>query len=147
MNRGVSNSGKVLRPHGKTHKSGWIAREQVAAGAVGLTCAKPAEAEIFAAADIQDIRIAYPIAPTYAPRILSLMDGVRISTIVDDLDEIPKAVRGIHPRNPVNLPPGGGVQLELPPRVRRGTGVPTHDPAYEAAVVEALTALAAGHPA
>jgi len=33
----------------------------------------------------QDIRIAYPISPTYAVRIVSLMDGVRISTIVDDL--------------------------------------------------------------
>jgi len=63
-------------------------------------------------------------------------------TVVDELDDIPKALRGVHPRNPVNLPVGGGVQLELPPRVRRGTGVPTHDPAYEAAVVEALTALA-----
>ena len=50
-----------------------------------MTCAKPAEAEVFAAAEIQDIRIAYPISPTYAARILSLMDGVRISTIVDDL--------------------------------------------------------------
>lgn len=64
-------------------------------------------------------------------------------TVVDELDEIPRALRGVHPRNPVNLPPGGGVQLELPPRVRRGTGVPTHDPAYEAGVVEALAALAA----
>ena len=41
---------------------------------------------MFAAAEVQDIRIAYPISPTYAPRILSLMDGVRISTIVDDLE-------------------------------------------------------------
>ena len=27
-------------------------------------------------------------------------------------------LRGLHPSNPVNVPPGGGVQLELPPRVR-----------------------------
>jgi D-serine deaminase-like pyridoxal phosphate-dependent protein len=86
MAEAAASGGKVLRPHGKTHKSGWIAREQVAAGAVGLTCAKPGEAEVFAAEEIQDIRIAYPISPTYAPRILSLMDGVRVSTVVDDLD-------------------------------------------------------------
>ena len=86
MAEAAAAGGKVLRPHGKTHKSGWIAREQIAAGAVGLTCAKPGEAEVFAAAEVQDIRIAYPISPTYAPRILSLMDGVRVSTIVDDLD-------------------------------------------------------------
>lgn len=85
MAEAAAAGGKRLRPHGKTHKSGWIARQQVAAGAIGMTCAKPGEAEVFAAAGITDIRIAYPIAPTYAPRLLSLMDGVRTSTIVDDL--------------------------------------------------------------
>ena len=63
-------------------------------------------------------------------------------TVVDELDEIPRELRGVHPRNPVNLPAGGGVQLELPPRVRQGTEVPTYDPAYEAAVVAALATLA-----
>lgn len=85
MAEAAAAGGKQLRPHGKTHKSGWIARQQIAAGAVGMTCAKPAEAEVFAAAGVDDIRIAYPLLPTYAPRVLSLMDGVRVSTIVDDL--------------------------------------------------------------
>lgn len=38
--------------------------------------------------------------------------------LVDDLDVIPAALRGLHPDNPVNRVRGGGVQLELPPRVR-----------------------------
>lgn len=38
--------------------------------------------------------------------------------IVDDLDRIPTELRGVHPKNPVNAPRGGGVQIELPPRVR-----------------------------
>jgi phage replication-related protein YjqB (UPF0714/DUF867 family) len=38
--------------------------------------------------------------------------------VVDDLEAIPDGLRGLHPDNPVNRPPGGGVQLELPPRVR-----------------------------
>lgn len=38
--------------------------------------------------------------------------------IVDDLEAIPRELAGQHPRNPVNLAAGGGVQLELPPRVR-----------------------------
>ncbi len=38
--------------------------------------------------------------------------------VVTVLQEIPPELRGLHPRNPVNLPAGGGVQLELPPRVR-----------------------------
>ena len=39
-------------------------------------------------------------------------------TIATDLDEIPAALRGLHPENPANRPRRGGVQLELPPRVR-----------------------------
>jgi phage replication-related protein YjqB (UPF0714/DUF867 family) len=35
-----------------------------------------------------------------------------------DLDAIPSDLRGLHPENPVNRPRLGGVQLELPPRVR-----------------------------
>ena len=38
--------------------------------------------------------------------------------IVDDLDDIPTELRGVHERNPVNLPRSGGVQIELPPRIR-----------------------------
>ena len=35
-----------------------------------------------------------------------------------DLEAIPRELRGLHPDNPVNVPPHGGVQIELPPRVR-----------------------------
>ncbi len=38
--------------------------------------------------------------------------------VVDELDEIPRDLRGVHPRNPVNRPRSGGVQIELPPRTR-----------------------------
>jgi phage replication-related protein YjqB (UPF0714/DUF867 family) len=41
--------------------------------------------------------------------------------IVTDLERIPKELRGQHHANPVNLPSGRGVQIELPPRVR-GSG-------------------------
>jgi phage replication-related protein YjqB (UPF0714/DUF867 family) len=37
---------------------------------------------------------------------------------VDDIESIPTDLRGLHPTNPVNVPRLGGVQLELPPRVR-----------------------------
>lgn len=35
-----------------------------------------------------------------------------------DIDAIPTKLRGLHDRNPVNLPRQQGVQIELPPRVR-----------------------------
>ena len=38
--------------------------------------------------------------------------------VVDDLEEIPRGLRGLHEANPVNLPRDGGVQLELPPTIR-----------------------------
>ena len=38
--------------------------------------------------------------------------------VVDDLDEIPRGLRGLHEDNPVNLPSNTGVQLELPPTIR-----------------------------
>ncbi|MFI5047394.1 MAG: poly-gamma-glutamate hydrolase family protein [Acidimicrobiia bacterium] len=39
-------------------------------------------------------------------------------TVVDDPASIPLDLRGLDPRNPVNRASGGGVQLELPPRLR-----------------------------
>src|ERR1035437_5330481 len=47
-----------LRPHSKTHKCVEIARLQLDAGAVGITCAKFGEAEALADGGIADILIA-----------------------------------------------------------------------------------------
>ena len=38
--------------------------------------------------------------------------------VLDDLEKIPKELRGQHPRNPVNRPRQQGVQIELPPTIR-----------------------------
>ena len=38
--------------------------------------------------------------------------------VIDELDDVPPELRGIHPDNPANQPRHGGVQIELPPRVR-----------------------------
>ncbi len=50
-----------LRPHTKTHKCPIIAWKQIRAGALGVTCAKLGEAEVMAAAGIDDILIANQI--------------------------------------------------------------------------------------
>jgi phage replication-related protein YjqB (UPF0714/DUF867 family) len=55
---------------------------------------------------------------------------------IADLDVIPSHLRGLHPANPVNRARDGGVQLELPPRVRRA------GPDYDA-LVNALAGVAA----
>jgi phage replication-related protein YjqB (UPF0714/DUF867 family) len=41
--------------------------------------------------------------------------------VIDELEQIPAELRGVHRANPVNLPRHGGVQLELPPRTRSRT--------------------------
>ena len=57
----ADKAGVRMRPHAKTHKSVAIAEQQMAAGAVGLTVAKPAEALVFIEAGIPSVKICFPI--------------------------------------------------------------------------------------
>jgi len=61
--------------------------------------------------------------------------------VVDDLDRIPVDLAGRHPSNPVNRPRQGGVQVELPPRVR---GLTPHNYPVEP-LVAALADAAASY--
>ena len=61
MAESAQRRGLALRPHAKTHKSADIARLQLDAGAVGLTVATVAEAEVFADAGCDDLFVAYPL--------------------------------------------------------------------------------------
>jgi D-serine deaminase-like pyridoxal phosphate-dependent protein len=100
----ASRYGKRLRPHAKTHKSPELARRQIAQGAVGICCAKIGEAEVFADAGIEEIRIPYPINPVNADRVLALLDRTHLSFIVDHLDVARGWSRAIH---------GGGQQVDV----------------------------------
>jgi D-serine deaminase-like pyridoxal phosphate-dependent protein len=82
----ASGAGVRLRPHAKTHKSPVVAKWQLERGAAGICCAKVGEAEVFAAAGVDDIRLPYPVHPANAPRVLALMDQAKLSIIVDHLD-------------------------------------------------------------
>jgi D-serine deaminase-like pyridoxal phosphate-dependent protein len=86
----ASAAGLRLRPHAKTHKSPVIARWQLDRGAVGVCCAKVGEAEVFAAAGIDNIRLPYPVNPANASRVVRLMDRASVSIIVDH----PNVARG-----------------------------------------------------
>ena len=57
--------------------------------------------------------------------------------VVSDLGLIPVELRGLHPDNPVNRPPAGGVQLELPPSAR---GTSPGSAGVPALMVDALVA-------
>jgi D-serine deaminase-like pyridoxal phosphate-dependent protein len=86
MQARANAAGVRLRPHAKTHKSPDIAHRQIDAGAAGICCAKLGEAEVFAAANILDIRIPYPVNPVNATRVIALAERIRLSIIVDDLE-------------------------------------------------------------
>lgn len=61
-----------LRPHGKTHKSPDIAKRQIAAGAIGICCAKLGEAEALADGGVSTgLHITSPVVS--APAIARLM--------------------------------------------------------------------------
>lgn len=64
----------ALRPHAKTHKSIEIARRQLAAGAIGICCAKLGEAEVFAAGGIESILITSPVVSEEGCRRLAALN-------------------------------------------------------------------------
>src|SRR2546426_1035682 len=76
-----------LRPHAKTHKSGYMAQRQMAHGAVGLTCATFTEAEVFADAGVDDLLIAHPpVGQPKLERLAALAERVkRLAVSLDDV--------------------------------------------------------------
>lgn len=79
--------GVQLRPHIKTHKTPQITRLQIAAGAIGITCAKVGEAEVMVhEAGVQDVLIAYPtFGASKFERLVALMEKARIIQAIDSL--------------------------------------------------------------
>jgi D-serine deaminase-like pyridoxal phosphate-dependent protein len=78
----------ALRPHVKTHKTAWIAAEQVSRGAAGVTCATPREAEVMSGVT-DDILLAYPpVGKARAERIAGLPRDIRVIVALDSLEAL-----------------------------------------------------------
>lgn len=76
----------ALRPHVKTHKAPRVAREQVALGAAGLTCATPRELEVMAAAT-PDLLLAYPPVGAHRLRRLGALPAdVQLRVSLDSVE-------------------------------------------------------------
>lgn len=81
--------GLALRPHAKTHKSGEIARRQIAAGAVGICCAKLGEAEALAEDGVGDIHLTSPVVTAGGiARLAALAGRIRLSAVADHPDVV-----------------------------------------------------------
>lgn len=78
--------GLKLRPHIKTHKLPMIAKRQVEAGAIGITCQKISEAEaMIAEGGIDDVLITFNIlGDTKLTRLRALAERVRLTVVADN---------------------------------------------------------------
>ncbi|HSL31438.1 MAG TPA: alanine racemase, partial [Anaerolineales bacterium] len=80
----LDEHGIANRPHIKTHKIPEIARMQLEAGAVGITCQKISEAEVMAEAGFDDIFLPYNIiGESKLKRLMNLARQIRLSVTAD----------------------------------------------------------------
>lgn len=128
--------GVGLRPHVKTHKSVEIARRQVAAGAIGVSCVTLGEAEVMVKAGIPDVLITSPaVTPSKIARVVKLArlagpGGMMV--VVDD------------PRNAADLAAATlGLPHPLEVLVDYGAGYNRTGAATEAQVLELARRIAA----
>ncbi len=77
--------GLANRPHIKTHKSPFLARLQVAAGAKGITCQKIGEAEVMVDGGLDDILISYNLlGEEKMNRLGALAQRARLTVAADN---------------------------------------------------------------
>lgn len=83
-------AGLKVRPHAKSHKCAEIGRRQIAAGALGLCCAKPGELLALFEGGVTDLLLSAPIASPAKIDALAqaAARGARISVVVDRPDLI-----------------------------------------------------------
>lgn len=123
-------AGLAYRPHAKSHKSPLIAKMQIAAGAVGVCCAKLGEAEVMAAGGVPDIHVTTPVIGR--PKIARLMQAAgqaHVSVVADDAGNIADLAAGAA---------DSGLRLDVLVEVDVGQGrcgVPPGEPAVALADV------------
>jgi D-serine deaminase-like pyridoxal phosphate-dependent protein len=133
----VRAAGKALRPHAKTHRCPEIARRQVAAGALGVACAKLGEAEVMAGAGVRGLLITTEVVSPSAIRRLTRLAGEAPDTMV--VVDHPENVQAL-----ARAAAEDGVRLDVLVDVHVGarrTGVEPGEPAL------ALGRLVAAQPA
>lgn len=118
MARFARDAGIVLRPHAKTHKSVDVARLQLAAGAIGVCCAKLGEAEALAGGGVDNILITSPVVtPQAVERLIALRKRVtNFCVVADNPSNVEALAQAATPDAPLS------VIVDVDPGIRR-TGV------------------------
>jgi D-serine deaminase-like pyridoxal phosphate-dependent protein len=118
----------AVRPHFKTHKCIEIAREQLDAGAIGITCATVWEARALVEAGIDDILLANEVtAPAKVSLLAELARRSHITVAVDDADNASALAAAVSDHD-AEL----GVLVEVDVGLHRG-GVRSHEAAIRLA--------------
>lgn len=104
-------TGLALRPHAKTHKSAHIGAKQLAAGAIGLSCAKLGEAEVMAEHGLAPLLITAPVIGGEAIRRLAALArrSPGLGVVVDNpanLAEIARSLAGTPLTVFIDIDPG-----------------------------------------
>jgi D-serine deaminase-like pyridoxal phosphate-dependent protein len=126
-----------LRPHFKNHKCVTLAKRQLAAGAVGITCAKLSEAEVLVAHGVNDVLIANQVVGAQkVSRLARLSCKAKLTVAVDHVEQVEAiAAAALNAASQVDLlievdigmgrcgvAPGASA-LELAQRILRTSGV------------------------
>src|SRR5215207_3121819 len=89
VSKEIASRGVAWRPHAKGHKCPAITHRQMAAGAIGVTCAKLGEAEVMAAAGVRDILVANQVVgPIKARRLAGLAAQADVIVAVDSAENV-----------------------------------------------------------
>jgi len=129
----AASKGLRLRPHAKTHKSPDIAKRQMAAGAIGICCAKIGEAEVLADGGVTTgLHITSPVvsAPAIARLIALNARTTDLMCVVDHPDNV-RAIAAANTGKPLKL------IIDIDPGIHR-TGVASPDAAV--ALLKAIRA-------
>ena len=99
--RGMGN-----RPHIKTHKIPEIGKKQIAAGAIGITCQKLGEVEVFIDAGVtDDILVTFNIVgEKKTDRLMELSQRVKRLAVVCDNDVVLRGLSGAGVRHGRDVP-------------------------------------------
>lgn len=85
----LKDAGVSWRPHTKGQKVPAIAHKEIAAGAIGVTCAKLGEAEVMAAGGVRSILIASQVVgPQKARRLAHLGRQTEVIVAVDSVENV-----------------------------------------------------------
>jgi D-serine deaminase-like pyridoxal phosphate-dependent protein len=101
----LASHGVNNRPHIKTHKIPALAKMQIEAGAVGITCQKLGEVEVFADAGVaDDILLTYNIVgESKTERLAALIKRLKRMAVVLDNDTVAKGLSEAGKRHGVDI--------------------------------------------